>query len=48
MRLRPMTATRSAADRPTTTLVVRSALQVAFALLLILGALPALLGAAGS
>lgn len=43
-----MTATRPAADRATTALVVRSALEVAFALLLILGALPALLAAAST
>jgi len=47
MRLRPMIATRPTAHRATTVLVVRSALQVAFAALLILGALPALIAAAG-
>jgi len=48
MRLRPVNATRPVADRATTSLVVRSALEVAFALLLILGALPALVAAAGT
>ena len=42
-----MLATRPTIHRATTLLVVRSALQVGFAALLILGFLPALVAAAG-
>ena len=48
MRLTPMIATRPSGHRTMTLLVMRSALQVALALLLILGFLPALVAAAGS